>query len=112
MQSYTGMPQKGQGRARGLGFPTINIPLTDEVSGIFAANVSFGTKTYHAVAFADPRRHVLEAHIVESFSGEVTEEVTIVLEKKIRDSMYFPEDTMLREAIREDVAKVREYFKN
>ncbi len=110
MNTYTGIPASGQGRARVLGFPTINIPLSEEVSGIYAAKVSFGGNTYHAVVFADSVRHVLEAHIVEPFSEEVTDEVTVVLEKKIRDTYTFPNDTALIEAIEDDVRAAKAHF--
>lgn len=110
MNSYTGIPKPGQGRARGLGFPTINIPLTEDVSGIFAAKVSFGGNTYHAVVFADPKRQLLEAHVVDPFSGEVVEEVTIVLEEKIRDTYTFSSDAELALAIQGDVDATKKHF--
>lgn len=111
MSVFTGIPEKGKGRARGLGFPTINISLAGEsLSGIFAARVSFGGKGYHAVAFADSERGILEAHIVEPFSGEVAGEVQIQLEKKIRDSHMFSTDEELIRAIERDVLEARSHF--
>lgn len=113
MYTCSGTIEKGLGRARTLGFPTINISLPKEanVSGIYVARVHVGEQEYKAVAFADAPRGILEAHVIEDFPG-CEGEVSVTLEKKIRDTAYFSEDSALREAIREDVAKVREYFKN
>ncbi|MDO8562040.1 MAG: riboflavin kinase [bacterium] len=111
MHSYTGIVERGGGRAAMLGYPTVNIPLEDSaVSGIYAARVKVGDAEYLAAAFADQKRKLLEAHLLD-FSGELYgKEITIELYEKIRESKEFPDDTKLREAIAEDIVKVREYF--
>ena len=120
---YRGIVERGAKRAEELGFPTMNIPLVDSrVSGIYAARVRVPKMTYMAAAFADPTRKLLEAHLLDfpAQGGSSLEksgtlygtEITIELCKKIRDSRRFTDDKSLREAIADDVAKVREYFKN
>ena len=110
---YIGIVQKGTKRAASLGFPTVNIPLLDgDVSGVYAARVTVSGEEYFAAAFADQKRKVLEAHVLD-FSGELYgKEITIELCKKIRDNMEFPDDTTLRAAIEGDIVIVRAYFKN
>ena len=118
---YTGIVQRGTARAKALGYSTINIPLDDaSVSGVYAAKVKVGEEAYEAAAFADQKRNVLEAHILDfpaqggSASGGTADlygwSVTIELLKKIRESKKFADDRSLRKAIEEDVARVREYF--
>lgn len=98
------------GRASHLGFPTINIPLEDkDVSGIFAATVTTNSATYHAAAYADQKRHVLEAHLLD-FSGDITGEVTIELVEKIRGDEVFTDDETLKTTMAADVRAVRDYF--
>lgn len=113
MKSITGIVQKGARRGAALGYPTANIPLTDDaVSGIYAARVYLkkDEAPYMAAAFADPRRKILEAHLL-GFSDELYGvEVTIELHKKLRESREFDDDTKLRKVIAQDVAAVREYF--
>ena len=111
MKKYTGIVQKGTKRAAELGFPTVNILLADSsVSGIYAAKVSVGGEEYIAAAFADQKRNVLEAHVLD-FSDELYgKEVTIELCKKIRGNVQFSDDAALRAAIEGDIAKVRAYF--
>lgn len=111
MNSYTGIVERGGGRASALGYPTINIPLTDPaLSGIYAAKVKIEKAEYAAAAFADQKRKLLEAHLLD-FSGELYgKEVTIEVHKKIRDSEKFSDDVKLREAIVDDIKNVREYF--
>ena len=121
MHSYAGTVMKGQGRATALGFPTANISLSDDsVSGIYAARVKVGDSEYMAAVFADQKRKLLEAHLLD-FSGELSakggsasggngKNITIELCKKIREHEDFTNDDDLRAAIAKDVADVREYF--
>lgn len=114
MHSYTGTVLKGKRRGHVLGYPTANITLDDSgVSGVYAARVYIeGDDPYVAAAFADPARGILEAHILD-FSDELYGlEVRIELIAQIRESTDFQSDAKLKKAIADDVAKVREYFKN
>lgn len=112
MHSFTGIVQRSSKRATALGYPTVNIPLGDGSSGVYAARVFVGDKVYRAAAFADPKRKILEAHIMD-FEGDLyNKEITIELVRKFRDTQAFDTDAKLRTAIAGDVAKVREYFKN
>lgn len=113
MRSYTGIVIKGQGRATALGFPTANIPPKDDsVSGIYAARVKIGDTEYTAAVFADQKRKVLEAHLLD-FSGELyKKEIRIELYKKIREHKDFANDVDLRAAIAKDIVNVRKYFHN
>ncbi len=114
MKQYLGVVEKGKKRATPLGFPTVNIKLEDATtSGIYTARVKVGEEEYSAAAFADPRRKLLEAYMLDFSPRELYgEEITIELFEKIRDSEMFENDTKLRAAIDADVKKVREYFKN
>lgn len=108
---HTGVVGKGEERATKLGFPTINIPLTDTASsGVYAAKVNIENGVYPAVAFADQKRGLLEAHLL-GFSGDLYgKNVAIELLEKIRDAMRFETDKELVHAIAGDAAKAREYF--
>ena len=105
------MIEKGTGRASRLGFPTINIPFEDEeISGIYAARVIIDKVSFNSAVYADKRRNLLEAHLLD-FSGELYgREASIELLKKLRDDNVFDNDAALRAAIADDVRKVIEYF--
>jgi riboflavin kinase/FMN adenylyltransferase len=110
---YRGVVQRGQGRGAELGFPTVNISLQAAgVSGIFAATVFIGDKQYPAAVYADPSRDVLEAHLLDFSDDLYDKEVEIELLEKIRDDRKFSDEAGLKQAIAEDIAKVREYRKN
>ena len=113
MHSYTGIVVRGKGRAKALGYPTANIALADDsVSGIYAARVKTEGAEYMAAAFADQKRKLLEAHLLD-YSGDLSgKNITIELSKKIREHEDFINDEDLRAAIAEDIKNVREYFKN
>lgn len=109
-QMFTGVVQRGTKRAAELGFPTINIPLDEDISGVFAAEVLIDARRYPAAAFADRTRKLLEAHVLDQRFDMYGKKVSIVLLKKIRESAVFADDDALREAIADDVEKVRSYF--
>lgn len=111
--AYTGIVKRGRERATALGFPTANIPLGDDsVSGIYAARVKADDAEYTAAVFADQKRKLLEAHLLD-YSGDLSgKNITIELSKRIRKHGDFSNDNELRAAIAKDVADVRDYFKN
>ncbi len=112
MSFYIAIVGRGTARAEALGYRTVNIPLDDtSVSGIYAATVKIGEEEYEAVAYADQKRKVLEAHILDFSKDLYGWSVTIALLKKIRDDKRFADDKSLRSAIAGDVAATRAYFK-
>jgi riboflavin kinase/FMN adenylyltransferase len=112
MSVYVGIVEKGTKRAAELGFSTINIPLDDKtVSGIYAAKVKIGEEEYEAAAYADQKRKVLEAHILDFSKDLYGWNVKIELLKKIREHKNFANDEELQRAIAGDIATVRAYFR-
>src|SRR5438105_3856660 len=111
---YRGIVQKGERRGERLGFPTANIPLEDEtLSGIYVARVTVDGTEYHAAAYADHRRHVLEVHLGKySGSDMYGKEIDIEIVKKIRDDARFDTDDALRQQIQKDIYDVRDYFRS
>jgi riboflavin kinase/FMN adenylyltransferase len=109
---YRGVVQEGRKRGTQLGFPTINISSTDaQVSGIFAAIVLIAEQRYPAAVYADSSRHVLEAHLLDVSDDFYGKQIEIELLEKIRDDKLFTDENELKQAIADDVAKVRKYFK-
>jgi riboflavin kinase / FMN adenylyltransferase len=108
---YKGVVQKGEQTGQELGFPTINIPLQGETpEGIFAAKVSVDEKIYFAAAYANTERGILEAHLLDFSDDLYGKEVEIELVEKIRKDKKFANVDELKQAIAEDVAKVRKSF--
>ncbi|MEY4747261.1 MAG: hypothetical protein RLZZ416_310 [Candidatus Parcubacteria bacterium] len=108
---FSGVVKKGAGRGKELGYPTINIVLKDSaVSGIYAALVKVGDEKYPAAAYADPKREILEAHILDFDEDLYGWNVAIELLEKQRESKRFSDDAALRRQIAADIAAVRAYF--
>lgn len=108
---YEGIVQKASERARALGYPTVNIVLSDEkVSGVYVARVKVGEEEYEAVVFADTVRKVLEAHLFDFSADLYGWNIRIELLKKIRGRKHFADDAAAHRAIAEDVRVVRQYF--
>ena len=110
---YRGIVHEGKKHGRALGYPTANITLSDEtISGVYAGNVSLANHEYHAAIFADQKRQVLEAHILD-FSDEVYgTEIQIELCKKLRERIQFENEDELKAQIRKDIEHVVEYFQS
>ena len=121
---YSGTVEAGTGYANVLGFRTVNIPLSDEsIEGVYAARVTVsaeggsasggkeGEEPYMAAAFANQRRKILEAHILDFNDDLSGATITIDLIEKIRETKKFDTEPQLRAAIADDVEKVRAYFK-
>lgn len=112
MKTYKGTSTAGVGYARRLGFPTVNIPLLDnDVSGIYAAQATIGGAIHPAVVYANRKRNILEAHLLD-FSGEIKEsEAVITLLKKIREDRTFTDEAAMRAAIAKDIGAAHDYFR-
>lgn len=109
---FAGIIQHGSGTGKKIGFPTLNIPLDDEsVSGIYAAVVIIKGSPYHAAAYADTRRKLLEAHLLDFEDDLYGLEASIELKKKIREDKRFDDETELKNAIAADVRAIEEYFR-
>lgn len=106
--TYTGVVTEGSGKACMLGFPTINIPLTDgALSGVYAGKATVQGKIYIAAVYADQRRKILEAHLLDFSGGAVKGVVAIELGEKVREDKMFADDESLKAAIADDVTRVR-----
>lgn len=112
MKTFTGIVQRGSRRATELGYPTINLSYEDkEVSGIYVARVILEDEApYMAAAFAEQKKGILEAHILDFADELYGLPVTIELYEKLRESEDYADDVKLKAAIAVDIAKVREYF--
>jgi riboflavin kinase/FMN adenylyltransferase len=108
---FAGIIQHGNGTGTKLGFPTLNIPLDDEaVSGIYAAIVTIKGSEYHAAAYADTKRKLLEAHLLHFQDDLYGLEASVELKKKIREDERFDDEAALKKAIADDVRAIEAYF--
>ncbi|NBV76930.1 Holliday junction resolvase RuvX [bacterium] len=106
----TGIVQEGGKTGRTLGFPTLNIPLAQNLSGIYAGTVLVKGTEYHAALFADPARKILEAHAIGFKDEAYGENVTMTVLQKLRDVKTYPNNEELKTAIANDVRMVENYF--
>ncbi len=109
---FSGIVLKGEGTGRALGFPTANIPMTDEaLSGIYVARVAIGYEKYDAVVYADTRRKFLEAHILDFNKDLYEKEIVIELLEKLREDKEFTDLEDAKKTIAADVQNAREYHR-
>lgn len=107
----SGIVEKGQELGKPIGFPTANIHLEDErFSGTYAGKAFVEGKEYIAAVYANQRRRLLEAHLLD-FSGDLYgKEMAVILYEQLAESKGFKSDAEREEFIVWAVNSVREYF--
>lgn len=104
----TGVVLEGKKRGKELGFPTANISGGNSVpAGIYAGKVILKGKTYPAAIYKSGEKDFLEAHILDFSRNIYGETITIVAEKKIRDSKFFADNKELIAAISKDIEDIK-----
>ena len=133
-KKISGTVISGQGKGRRLGFPTMNIELTDGLeSGVYAGKVEICGKknnttppprlraghlpltegrgkeedmVYSAGIFVSRDRKILEAYLI-GFEGDLYgKEVEIEIIKKIREAMNFKSEEELKKQIEDDLKAI------
>jgi len=107
---------EGAGRGKGLGFPTLNLPLApgqDVRHGIYAMRVDHDGRRYHAAGYVGARptfgegEPVLEAYLLD-FAGDLYgQEVEAEFIAFLRPDETFATPEALAEKMREDCDRAR-----
>lgn len=113
----SGVVQKGQSRGKQLGFPTINIPLTEKVEeGIYVSHIMIDDRQYNALTFIGSAKTFGETEVfVETYVFDFSEDVygktvRITLLKKLRDNQKFDSEAMLIAQMEEDKRQASVFF--
>lgn len=111
-----GRVERGAGRGTGMGFPTVNLPLSpgqDVGHGIYAVRVEHGGRRYHAAGYIGVRptfgegQPVLEAYLLD-FAGDLYgEEIEVEFIQWIRGDATFTGADALAAQMREDCGQAR-----
>jgi riboflavin kinase / FMN adenylyltransferase len=115
-----GLVVRGDGRGRGLGFPTANLETANELlppDGVYAAAAVVDGIIHAAVANIGVRptvtagdRRVVEIHLLE-FEGDLYgASVRLAFVQRLRDERAFPDVDALRAQIGADVRGTQELF--
>jgi len=109
----------GEGRGRGLGFPTVNIPSGGVITpsrGVYAASFSCRDMAGPAAVNIGSRPTfgggpiTIEAHLVGMDGDLYGEEIVIRFLSRLRDEISFPDIFSLQEQIARDVEKAKEIY--
>ncbi|MFV1956178.1 MAG: bifunctional riboflavin kinase/FAD synthetase [bacterium] len=110
---------EGQGRGRGLGYPTVNLDCGDVIlpaNGVYGAAFSFEGRSGPAAVNIGTRPTfgggplTVEAHLFEIDERLYDSEITLSFLARLRDEMTFEDEHSLREQISEDVKSAVKIF--
>jgi len=111
-----GRVERGAGRGKGLGFPTVNLPLAlgqDIAHGIYAVRVEHKGRRYHAAGYVGPRptfgggQPVLEAFLLD-FAGDLYgEEIEVEFIERHRADATYANGEALAAQMGEDCNRAR-----
>ena len=115
--SFSGIVQHHLGRGKTLGYPTANIPVSDDAQeGIFIGTVLHDGTAFPALIFIgkpltfgehDKKAELFLLDFDEDIYGK---ELKISVFKKIRDNEKFESQDALVAQMKEDERQAREYF--
>jgi riboflavin kinase/FMN adenylyltransferase len=111
-----GRVERGAGRGKGMGFPTVNLPLAqgqDVGHGIYAVRVEHGGRRYHAAGYVGARptfgegQPVLEAYLLD-FAGDLYgEDIEVEFIARLRGDATFTSPEALAAQMQEDCEQAR-----
>mgnify|MGYP003424638516 FL=1 len=109
----------GAGIGRGLGFPTANIQLEDDMKmlpmdGVYEVDVMLGGEGYKGVmnigvkpTIGDNMLRTIEVHIIDFSSDIYGKRITVELVRRLRGELVFANVQALKLQIGVDVARVK-----
>lgn len=106
MTSITGTVIKGLGYGRKLGFPTVNLETETTQfprDGVYSGTAVLEGQEYRAGIVVGPGSNI-EAHLI-GYSGDAYgKEVTLTIEKFIREYQHFDNEQALIDQIKKDIS--------
>lgn len=117
--SFTGKVEAGNKRGENLGFPTVNIALTQSIpEGIYSSCVLIDGETYQASTFIGEaktfgeKEYKSESYILDFDKNIYGKQITVYLFKNIRGNKKFSSEKELIKQMKKDVSETKEFFKN
>jgi riboflavin kinase / FMN adenylyltransferase len=116
--SLQGQVIKGEGRGKGLGFPTANVAYDSEIlppNGVYAVKVALKNKIYNGAANLGVRpsfkgkdaKPQLEVYIFDLNRNLYGQVLRVQFIKKIRDEKKFSSSDQLIAQIRKDITRIK-----
>lgn len=115
-----GLVVKGKGRGKGIGFPTANLQVPDEMitpsTGVYATRTLLKGKTYQSVTnigfnptFNDSLKMTIETHLLDSIADFYNEVLEVEFLDKIREEKRFESIDDLKKQIALDAEIARQW---
>ena len=117
--SLTGGVQRGKGRGRRLGFPTLNFAPEQEClppNGVYVTETVIEGQAHPSATNVgvrptfDGSRLLVESHLLDFSDSVQPARLEVRFHDRLRDERKFPSGDALKAQIAEDVARARQFF--
>lgn len=116
--SLTGTVVKGKGRGKGIGFPTANLHVTEEIiapsTGVYATKSYLNGQEFASVTnigfnptFSDSLHMTIETHLLQEIDDFYDQQMTVEFFAKIREEKRFSSVEELKKQIAKDAQIAR-----
>lgn len=119
VMEFSGIVQDGKKRGKGLGFPTANVSLTQDIAeGIYLSRTKVDVTWHSSLTFIGSAKTFgdttfqAEIYILSFHENLYQKEITNRLIKKIRSNRKFHSAEALVAQMQEDERIAKEYFAN
>lgn len=112
---------KGAGRGRGLGLPTLNIPIQGETApapGVYVTRTKWRDQLFPSVTnigtaptFSGATEPRIETHILDQTLDLYGQTVDVRFHRRLRDEMKFSDVESLKKQIERDILEARREFR-
>lgn len=114
MRKYSGIIERGSERAKALGFPTANIPISGGCpeGGSYISKATLEGVTHPGLSYVDVRRKIVETHLLDHPDVQLYGKgLEVELLEFIRHEEWFPDDADLMRAIERDAERARAFHR-
>lgn len=122
--AFSGKVIKGDGRGKGLGFPTANVDLLNRhkavpSAGVYTVKAGCKNSCFEGVmnigsrpTFHTEEKEVIEVHLIERNINLYDEIINIEVYTRIREEMKFSAKDELTSQIQKDICEAKSFFKD
>lgn len=117
LYTFQGIVKKGHTRGKSLGFPTMNVSLSDKLpEGIYVSHCIIDGVKYNAITFIgtaktyNEKEFLAETYVFDFDQDVYGRSISVYILKKLRDNEKFDSEEALIKQMEEDKHVAQDFF--